>query len=284
MRSINLKKRPMTILLISSIFLIALFFLLNSKHLYVIRLNHYIVADDEKMVEKLLKNPKDIDFSFRHVLDYTVSAPLEKAAWYGNPTIVKMLLESGAKADSWGLDGRNALFTACSINYDYETQKEIIVLLLEHGADVNRRGSTTTPFGFYLSNHGRERYQSYFDNDLDYPDIRQEKYEILLLFMEYGLDLEENGVYYLNSATSGRTMEVVIYLVEEAGVDVDIKGPNTGRTPLMNASRVNATEVVEYLLKQGADKNIQDDDGRTALGYAKKYNADEVIQLLEEKE
>lgn len=283
MQNIEWNKKSIFVMIILISLIILLIFWFNSKHFYLLRINHYIRDNNEKMVEKLLEKPKDINFSFSYMNDRVVAAPIEVAALHGNPVIVKMLLEKGAKADSIGMAGNSALMSACRGRYDYEKQKEIITLLLEYGADVNRE-EATTPFGFFLSNHGRERYQDYFDRDQDYPEIRQEKYEILLLFMEYGLDIENDGKYYLNDAASRRTIDVVIYFVEEAGLDADIKIPNSGKTPLMRASQVNATEVVEYLLDQGADKNIKDNDGRTAIDYARKYNAHGVIEILEENE
>ena len=53
-------------------------------------------------------------------------------------------------------------------------------------------------------------------------------------------------------------------------------------TPLMMAAQQsrNAQEMVELLIKYGADVHAKDGDGRTALDYAKKAGNDDLYPLL----
>jgi hypothetical protein len=53
-----------------------------------------------------------------------------------------------------------------------------------------------------------------------------------------------------------------------------------GLTSLMSAAYVGATELVEDLLRRGADIGAQDADGFTALMYAANGGQDEIVRLL----
>jgi ankyrin repeat protein len=59
----------------------------------------------------------------------------------------------------------------------------------------------------------------------------------------------------------------VVYLVETEKVDVNGKADD-GKTPLMYAIYNKNMEISQYLLDNGADKNITDDKGNSALNYA----------------
>ncbi|WP_370273038.1 ankyrin repeat domain-containing protein [Wolbachia endosymbiont of Oedothorax gibbosus] len=62
-------------------------------------------------------------------------------------------------------------------------------------------------------------------------------------------------------------LDVVEYLVEEKGVDVNFVGEN-GWTPLLDAVERDNVEVVEYLIEKGAYVNVTTEDGTTALHMA----------------
>lgn len=64
----------------------------------------------------------------------------------------------------------------------------------------------------------------------------------------------------------------------EFGSDVNEK--SNGMTPLMIASRYNRVEIVELLLKNGANINLKDSKGKTALQHAERSNAKETVAVL----
>jgi len=64
----------------------------------------------------------------------------------------------------------------------------------------------------------------------------------------------------------------------EFGSDVNEK--SNGMTPLMIASRYNRVEIVELLLKNGANINLKDAKGKTALQHAERSNAKETVAVL----
>jgi len=72
-------------------------------------------------------------------------------------------------------------------------------------------------------------------------------------------------------------IETVKKLIE-LGTDVNEK--SNGMTPLMIASRYNRVEIVELLLKNGANINLKDSKGKTALQHAERSNAKETVAVL----
>jgi hypothetical protein len=87
-----------------------------------------------------------------------------------------------------------------------------------------------------------------------------------------------------NSTISEEVRERHLQVVEEllrAGADVNAAN-RSGGTPLMTAIAFDAksTAIMERLLDGGADIDAQDDGGRTALMYAAKYGRKEALQIL----
>lgn len=64
----------------------------------------------------------------------------------------------------------------------------------------------------------------------------------------------------------------------EYGADVNEK--SFGMTPLMVAARYNKTEIITYLLANGANIHIKDEKGITALKYAELSLATEAVEIL----
>lgn len=61
---------------------------------------------------------------------------------------------------------------------------------------------------------------------------------------------------------------------------VDVNETSNGMTPLMFAARFNRVDIIEVLLKNGADKKTKDEKGYTALKYAEQSKANDAIQAL----
>jgi ankyrin repeat protein len=84
----------------------------------------------------------------------------------------------------------------------------------------------------------------------------------------------------LVSAVFEAHLQVVKYLVEEAGADVQCTGPD-GMTVLIMAAGMGHVDVVEYLRgRQDIDIDAKSEKGHTALGYACLQGHLEVAKLL----
>jgi ankyrin repeat protein len=73
-----------------------------------------------------------------------------------------------------------------------------------------------------------------------------------------------------------RAAESVIGLLLEAGAEVDA-ADDRGRTALMMAAKLDHAEVVEMLIRSGADRNLSDKAGKTVFDLSA---SDEVRRVL----
>jgi len=82
----------------------------------------------------------------------------------------------------------------------------------------------------------------------------------------------------LNLAISKGDLAKVQQLVE-IGVDVN-KKDERGITPLMYAILFKQTDIVSYLIRNGADYRAEDSRGNSISDYAKKSKSEEIIKLV----
>ncbi|KAL8548069.1 hypothetical protein ACS0TY_007400 [Phlomoides rotata] len=87
-----------------------------------------------------------------------------------------------------------------------------------------------------------------------------------------------SGLRALNAAGLGR-LEMCKFLVEEVGVDVDVKS-DKGDTPLILAAKEGKVDIAKYLISRGADITMTDCTGFTALHWAATYDDTEIVALL----
>ena len=82
----------------------------------------------------------------------------------------------------------------------------------------------------------------------------------------------------LNVAISKGDLAKVQQLV---GIGVDVnKKDERSISPLMYAILFRQTQIVDYLIRNGADYNAEDANGLTILDYAKKSKSEEIIKLV----
>ena len=82
----------------------------------------------------------------------------------------------------------------------------------------------------------------------------------------------------LNLAISKGDLSKVQQLVE-IGVDVN-KKDERGKTPLMYAILYKQTEIVSYLIRNGADYRAEDPNGISIQEYAEQSKSEEIIKLV----
>lgn len=82
----------------------------------------------------------------------------------------------------------------------------------------------------------------------------------------------------LNVAISKGDLAKVQQLVE-IGVDVN-KKDERGITPLMYAILFKQPQIVDYLIRNGADYRAEDSKGNTISDYAEKSKSEEIIKLV----
>ncbi|KAL8530379.1 hypothetical protein ACS0TY_007422 [Phlomoides rotata] len=87
-----------------------------------------------------------------------------------------------------------------------------------------------------------------------------------------------SGFRALHAAAMGK-LEMCKFLVEEVGVDVDVK-TDKGDTPLIIAAMGGKADIAKYLISRGADITMADSMGFTALHWSIQYDTDIFTLLL----
>jgi hypothetical protein len=109
--------------------------------------------------------------------------------------------------------------------------------------------------------------------------------EALKMLVEAGMDLHfvnREGLGALDIAIKYRRPDIVRFCKDQ-GISLSTTRRMSGMTPLMLAAAFNDTEMVKYLLEEGAELNGVDRYGMTALDYARKMRQKQVQELLESR-
>jgi uncharacterized protein len=90
---------------------------------------------------------------------------------------------------------------------------------------------------------------------------------------------DDYGSTALHRESEHGDVEKVVSLLEQPGIDVNVKNKN-GQTTLIIASRCGRTKIVAMLLENGADVDAKDNNGQTALMQASASGRTEIVQML----
>ncbi|MBX5461151.1 MAG: ankyrin repeat domain-containing protein [Steroidobacteraceae bacterium] len=258
-------------------------------------------------VEVLLKYKADVNLP-----DPSFVVPLSIAMMNSNWDIAKRLVEAGADVNQWDINGSSPLHVAiANMNSDDNrnpldddkpnkaTGRDLIKLLLEHGANPNQQLYHGVDFG------------SQADRGLTpfLAACRSGDIELVKLLLEHGANprlATSDGRGPIIMAISGRRgrdnffgspprvnrsaegekgsaaggkrtnpQVELIRLLAKAGADVNLVAKihllarTRGGSALHYAVRAGGNrEVIQTLLDLGIDINVKDEDGLTALDYA----------------
>lgn len=193
-----------------------------------------------EIVRLLLLNGADIN-----ALDNQEWTPLLRAVYHGHATVALALLAGGADVSlRCGAVKGSAVHMAAEMG-----RLGILRAMIEHGADVNA-GDT---------NHCTALHVAASEN----------KVEAINVLVEAGGNIEVrsiHGMEPIHSAAGQLNIEALLALLKH-GADVNAKSLNL-LSPLMvaatKAGAQGAAEVVNLLLRSGADEAIADEDGHIA--------------------
>jgi len=170
--------------------------------------------------------------------------------------LVKVLLRFGADPSKQ----RGSLSNAVELVFDaterkqYEIRKEIVTLLLESNGKPLKEQT-------YEMKGVMEQIEYRLMKEQYRPIL-----DVLSLLIQNGADV--NAPNLLCDAISKDQTDIVTLLLD-SGVDIDALSPDSGHTALMVAARRLNEDMVELLLKRGADLEIKDGKGRTAIDVAR---------------
>lgn len=108
----------------------------------------------------------------------------------------------------------------------------------------------------------------------------EEHYHVVTFLVDRGADVNaqnDEGIAPLHLAG----WPEMVGLLVSYGAKINIRDKN-GRTPLMiHASEPESHDVLEALLRHGADASLADKEGSTALDLAREFGDTQYLQLLE---
>jgi len=218
-------------------------------------------ADDPETLQWLIKHGADPQATI------SGESVLHHASVKGSPAKVKALLVAGANLDSKSYDGETPLHRAvCYGGID------VIGVLLDAGANIaakGHRGATPLhrvfiaapgPAEGFVARRRRER--------VGRSGTSHQRVELLIATGADPTATDSFGdtpLHYCASAGSGgEVMELLLVSSAEA---IDARN-RASETPLHLAARHGGVDVVQSLIRNGADLDVQDGRGRTALDIA----------------
>lgn len=188
-----------------------------------------------------------------------------------DPDMIKLLVEGGADVNRhpFGNHKDFPILVALRVG-EFETA----LYFVEQGADLHT-GTETETAPYNLLAH----------SDTD-PADRQLQYQLFLCMAEQGVSLEPpaegefSRTAFLHLACNNADILECLLTDPAFDVDVNVRNDSWGGTALTMAARRRDHEVCALLLAHGADKDLQDADGKTAYDYAVELEDRTLIEML----
>jgi ankyrin repeat protein len=182
--------------------------------------------------------------------------PLHYAAVYGHVHLVRYLIQHGADANARDGEGLQAIHKACQFG-----NFEVVKALLDHGVEVESLATDAawTPL-YYAAGSG----------DLD----------VIRLLISKGADVNhedvEEGIPLHNAVRYSRLAAAKLLIKHGSNVNAE----DGYTTVLCYAVESFNFNMVELIVKSGANVNRRDFDGESPLGMAERYEYDQIIDYL----
>ncbi len=109
--------------------------------------------------------------------------------------------------------------------------------------------------------------------------------DIIKFLVESGADVEyinESGVCVLDEAVIYGDKELIVYLINELGFDINSTKRKSGMTPFIQSCCYGNIELAKFMYDMGADIYQKDSTGMDALEYAKRLGHKKMQTYLEE--
>ncbi|KAL0942706.1 ankyrin repeat domain containing protein [Colletotrichum truncatum] len=183
---------------------------------------------------------------------------IEMAVRVNNMEALMWLLDQGVSPNDKGDDGNTPLTTAIK-----ENRMEMLDELISHGADPNVRGSE---WPIVMAVQHPEILKKLLPSVSDPRNFKglmeravvANQLESIKLLLKAGVSVEDKngGVFSpLTSAIREDNKEITKFLLNEAGADINAPGEHLPIVKAVRRCRGDDTEIIEMLLRKGADVN-----------------------------
>jgi len=206
--------------------------------------------------------------------------PLALAAKKGNIELVRFFLKKGADVNTVNCDGDRPLHRLFKSKAKQKTVNEILKLILAKKPELNVLNSDhDTPLDLALGKNNKEAVKMLLANGANVnfykhwgPIHMAANFcgsEMIDLLVKHGADVnakvDGNGLSAGNIALRfGRKKIQVFQALLKHGFDIN-QQDEKGNTILHNAVKLKDEEVVKFLLKAGADRNIKNNQGKIPI-------------------
>lgn len=210
---------------------------------------------DNDKIQEMMRNGiiRDVDMRDEiHMKTALTSATLNR-----HTETMKIILANGADPNALDISGNTMLLIAIR-NKDISGVKALV----ENGADVNK------------ADMRREHIPLLEAIQLGQNDICE-----FLMTNNAKVDYYD-GNKMLLKAIIHCSSSVVELVIEKTNKNIVNESNQNGKTPLLEATSMRRIDVMEILLKNGADVNISDYNGRTPLMYASVWWTKSGVELL----
>lgn len=210
---------------------------------------------------------------------------IEKAVLHNNQDALIFLLDHGVNVNAKSVEGYTPLTTAIR-----EDRAEMVDLLLARGADPAIRGQDW-PINMAVKRpHILKKLLPAVSNPKNFKGVVEmavcaNQLESIKLLLSAGFSVEDKngGVFSpLTSAIRERNKEIVHYLIDVAGADVNAPGEHLPIIKALRRMEGQDTELLELLLERGANINLMYRGWNAVLQAVENGNA-HVLRILVEK-
>jgi ankyrin repeat protein len=241
MKKLNLEYQRSQFLLKGVIFTAIATFIFGSRPSFSGELHNAAVFADLSEVQELIskgQNIEALDSDPSSEYEFPKGTALHWAARAGNESVVRYLITSGANLDAL-TDAGVSLMVETPLDYAvWYNHKNIVLMLLAAGANVESAGHV---FHWPLQ-----------------AAVSMGAIDLAETMLKYGADLNRTGVdgyTALHHAIFDNQKESIDFLLSK-GADPnyrDIEFGEAAQTPLQLAQKQGAKEIVELLIKYGAE-------------------------------